>query len=144
MTVIHDWDEAGYLASLRDSLETAEKEAAEEIEKRARKYLSAAKGHGDSAPKLEGALKVAKSEYENGGYVVGVFDSSPPAKWEDSVGARAIYYEFGHAAPYTRAANKGHKKRTVEELVTTPKPFLLEDLKNVSRSFKRKVDEVLS
>ena len=143
MTIIHDWDEAGFIAAVAATVEVAEEAGAEMVEKTARNYLSRAKGRGDDVPHMAEALKTVKSKFKDGGYIVGVFDSAPPANWADSVGARAVFYEYGHAAPYTRAANKGHKKRTAAELVTTPKPFLSAALKANRRKIKAMLDEAL-
>ena len=142
-TVIHDWNEAGFIAAVAATVEVAEEDGAKIVEKTARNYLSRAKGHGDDAPHMAEALKAVKSKYKSGGHIVGVFDTAPPARWEDSVGARAIFYEFGHAAPYTRKSNRGHKKRDASELVTTPKPFLKAALKTNRAKIKRMIDEAL-
>lgn len=140
MTVIHQWNEAGFIAKVEAAVEDAQEDLAGEVERTARSYLSRAKGHGDDAPHLAEALEVRKSKFPHGGYIVGVFDSSPPAKWADSVGARAIFYEFGHAAPYM---GRGNVKRSQISKVTTPKPFLRAALKNRIRAFKRRIDEAL-
>ena len=142
-TVIHDWDEAGFIAAVAATVEVAEEEGAAMVEKTARNYLSRAEGHGDDAPHMAEALKAVKSKYRSGGYIVGVFDPAPPAKWEDSVGARAIFFEFGHAAPYTRASNRGHKARDMSDKVATPRPFLKAALKANRAKIKRLIDEAL-
>jgi hypothetical protein len=135
-----DWDERGFLAAASAAIGAAEEDCAEMVEQTARSYLSRAKGHGDDAPHLADALKAVKSKFPQGGYIVGVFDSSPPAKWEDSVGARAVFYEYGHAAPY---AGRGNVKRANIQKATTPKPFLKAALKKRMAAIRRAIQDHL-
>lgn len=141
-----EWNERGFLSALEAAVGVAEKEAAEAIEKQARKFLAAAKGHGDDVPHLEQALKVVKSkapkkaQWVSGGYTVGVFDAAPPAKWEDSVGARAVFFEYGHAAP---GGGRGSVKRSQVVKVTAPNSFLKAAQKKTRATARRLIQEAL-
>ena len=57
-----------------------------------------------SIPVLSGdllkSLKVLPSKYGKvNGYIIGFFSSEKVDKWEKSLSARAVFVEFGHAAP---------------------------------------------
>ena len=75
------------------------------------------------------AIKVRKSRYHGGGYIIGVFDE-PTAKWEDSLGARAIFFEFGRAAPgQARSRDKAQP----------PRPFFRPALISSRREIRRRL-----
>lgn len=81
--------------------------------------------------KLSGAIEKAKSEFKNGGWIVGVFFQG--GDWVKSLAARAIFVEYGHAGPgMGKGTEKGHRsgyrKWEAGKKVTTPQPFLKNSL----------------
>ena len=63
---------------------------------------------------LRDAIKTMKSKHGKNDLIVGVFDYSKGSKWEDTLGARAVFVEYGHAGPGDARGPK----------VTTPQPFI--------------------
>jgi len=69
---------------------------------------------------LDRALRKRRSIFNNTDFIVGVFAEVTP-EWEDSLGARAIFVEFGHAAP---GMGRGNVKRSEVVKAVKPHPFL--------------------
>ena len=91
--------------------------------------------YGTGTGELERAIAVKKSQFRTsvireggGGYVIGVF-GAPTGKWEDSLGARAIYFEFGRAAPGDARGTK----------VQPPRPFMRTGLRAAKGEIRRKL-----
>jgi hypothetical protein len=82
--------------------------------------------------RMKSAIKIKKSRFKNGGYVVGVFDQS--GRWEDSLAARAIYQSYGHAAPYGGRRHVG--RRAVVKTVIGNK-FIQDSLKATRTAVRR-------
>ena len=56
---------------------------------------------------MRSAIRIKRSRFRRGGFIVGVFDKS--GKWENSLAARAIYQSYGHAKPYQGRRHVGRK-----------------------------------
>jgi len=127
MSGVTDWDDAGVLMATANVALVALEKSAKRIRARAeRNFRRTKQGTGE----LAGHVKVVRSKFPDGGYIVGVFDDSPPSRWEDSVGARAIFFEYGHAAPYR---GRAYVKRKWVRKITTPKPGLKAAFKTEKR-----------
>lgn len=89
---------------------------------------------------LASAIRLKESRYN--GYIVGVFAANT-TPWEKSLGARAVFIEFGHAAP-----NRGRGNIRRKNIVKTvsPYPFIRPALRaarsQVLRHFKRELKNV--
>ena len=79
-----------------------------------------------STGELHDSIKTRKSKYT--GWYVGVI-GEPTAEWVDSLGARAIFFEFGTAAP---GDARGEKQQP-------PRPFFKPGLRNARREIQRKL-----
>ena len=82
---------------------------------------------------LKSAIDVKKSKFKNGGYLMGVFDDSGKS-FEDSLGAIAVYVEYGHAAP-----GRGRKGKKVAK----EKPFIRPAMKSLKRAQDRFFKDIL-
>lgn len=107
-----EWHDGAVLREVGASVDFATEDGADLVLATAR-MLSP-----DDTGEMGIALDKKKSKFEDGGWIVGVFDSSIDGKWEDSLGARAVFYEYGHAGPGDARGPK----------VTEPKPFLKRSL----------------
>ena len=87
---------------------------------------------------MKSAIKIKKSRFKRGGYVVGVFDTS--GRWEDSLAARAIYQSYGHAAPF-----KGRRYVSRKSVVKTVRgnKFIKESLAATRRALPRMIKGAL-
>jgi len=98
--------------------------------------------------KLRAAIQKRKSKFKDGGYIVGVFDDAAAGgRWQDTLGARAVFVEFGHAGP-------GRGKGTVDPTgvkgkwesgakVVPPKPFLRPALKKNRTRIRKLIQDGL-
>ena len=64
---------------------------------------------------MKSAIRIKKSRFKNGGYIVGVFDTGG-GKWPDSLAARAIYQSYGHAKPYQGRGGGVKRKNIVKHV----------------------------
>ena len=118
-----------------DVLETIAKKAEDQLRPAAliienaikRKFRERTFGTGTGD--LYRAIKTKKSKYHGGGWIVGVFDK-PTARWEDSLGARAIFFEFGRAAP-------GQARSKVK--AQPPRPFIRTGLRSAKSAIRRRL-----
>lgn len=123
--------------------EEASKEIAEAIVKDAKNNLNRhirRTKKSKSRGTLGAHIQTRKSKFKDGGYLAGVFakDFRP---WEDTLGARAVFVEFGHAAPY-----KGRKYVTRKNIVKhiPPRPFLRPAIRKHKRKVKRTFNEKIN
>lgn len=95
--------------------------------------------YGTGSGELFRSIKEQKSKYKNGGYIIGVFGRRT-AQWEDSVGARAIFFEFGRAAPGygSRDTAAGRRARQANK-VQPPRPFIRTGLQSAKHEIRRKL-----
>jgi hypothetical protein len=84
---------------------------------------------GTGTGELFASIDTKKSRFKHGGYIIGVF-GQPTARWEDSLGARAIFFEFGRAAP-------GHARSKVK--AQPPRPFMRTGLRAAKSEIRRKL-----
>jgi hypothetical protein len=124
------WHGERLLSQLNRNLETVTHKTAVRIMMLARQNLMS----NDSVQSgdLIRALKVKKSKFKNGGHIVGVFGSRSD-KWENTIGGRAVFVEFGHAKPNDARGAK----------VTEEKPFFTPAVDIAKREFKRAVRKLL-
>jgi len=93
--------------------------------------------YGTGTGELFAAIKTRKSKFD--GYIVGVF-GTPTARWVDSLGARAIFFEFGRAAPghKSRDTAAGRRARQANK-AQPPRPFFRPGLRSARREIQRKL-----
>jgi len=93
--------------------------------------------YGTGTGELYSAIKTRKSKYD--GWIVGVF-GRPMAKWEDSLGARAIFFEYGRAGPGHKSRSTAAGKRARQAAkVQPPRPFFRPGLYSARREIQRKL-----
>jgi len=136
--VITDWNDGKVLNHISTAIEEASKEGAELIAKEARRIVRKKSGV------LHDAIEARPSEFKDGGYVVGIFEQTPvPARWEDSLGARGVFLEYGHAAP-GKGIGTTMKflglKRTRKSVTKTVKPYPF--LRPAMKKYKRKIQQI--
>lgn len=71
-----------------------------------------------------------KSFYKNGGWVAGVFDEKK-SNWEDSVGGRAHFFEYGRS-PAGQARSPVWTRRAFGQ---PPRPFIRPAMNTMSRKY---------
>jgi len=96
------WNKSRVIAKVNDVCEKSCERGARIIAGKMRQKVPRRSG------KLARTIKVKKSKYRNGGYIVGVFHQDSGV-WEETLGARAIFVEYGHAAPYKGRKYVGRK-----------------------------------
>ena len=114
----------------KETAKTAEKQlypAAKIIEKHIKRKFEQ-RTYGTGSGELERSIGVKRSRFPGGGYIIGVF-GTPTGRWEDSLGARAIYFEFGRAAPGDARGRK----------VQPPRPFMRTGLRSAKGEIWRKL-----
>ena len=112
MTVV--WEAEKVIRGVNAATEAAEKESAEAVAKAAKSFV-----HVDTG-EIKEAITVFKSQYKNGGYIIGVFDDQAK-NFNESLGLAAISLEYGHALP--KQGRSTRKKKDIVKSVA-PRPFL--------------------
>lgn len=135
---ITSWNTRRLMRVVEDeAVEAAAKKAAIEGERVARSHL-VMQGLIRTG-QLAGGLKVEKSKFPKGGWLFGVFDKAT-AKWDDSLGARAWYNEYGHAGPGTHTGKKRTKatrRKAAAGKVVPPRPFMRPALAHIQARVQR-------
>lgn len=88
---------------------------------------------------LKDTIQVRKSKFKDGGYIAGVF-SDDSAKWEETLGARAIFVEYGHASPSRGRSNV--KRNNITKTVPA-KPFIRPALRKNRRKIAKRFEGAL-
>ena len=77
---------------------------------------------------MKGSFQARRSKYgKKGGWIYGTFGSGGGGKWEDSLGGRAVFFEYGRSAPGKGrpARNRGSWKNTgARGDGQPPRPFM--------------------
>ncbi len=95
--------------------------------------------HSGKVPgELRDAIKIMPSKYSDDAYVVGVFDNSQGGRWEDTLGARAVFVEYGHAGP-GKGKTKANRWKAGPK-VTEPQPFI----RKARNAGKRKIPRIFA
>jgi len=128
------WDDSRWRRQLADA-------ADEVLEDAAKKGVEYAKS---KCPVKTGDMKNAigheKSKYPGGGYIFGVFSSGSGGRWEDSLGARAVFVEYGHAAP---GGGRGSVRRRDVQKHVAAKPFLRPAIDRIGRELDGMLREAI-
>jgi len=125
---IVEWNAGKVLNQTEKSVEKELFPAAQIIESAIkRKFRERTFGTGTG--ELLNSISIKKSKFKGGGYIIGVF-GTPTAKWEDSLGARAIFFEFGRAAP-------GQARSKVK--AQPPRPFIRTGLRSAKSAIRRRL-----
>lgn len=121
-----DWHDKKVLNAVAASVREASKEGAKLVLRDAKRRVPVGK-----TGELKKSLGIKKSQYKDGGYIIGAFDKVAVGgffRWQDSIGARAVFVEYGHAAP---GMGKGRQNPAgpgriwkAGSKVTRPRPFL--------------------
>jgi len=127
------WNDKEVIKAAQMRVDTGLKTGAEHAAKIARRRVGVKTGE------LQSKIEVKKSQYENGGYVMGVFDSSG-VDFEDSLGARAVFLEYGHAAP--NQGRKSVKRKSIVKHVEE-RPFIRPALRSLKRIAGRLFEDKL-
>lgn len=131
-----DWNSDQLLLAVDAALDDACKDAADDAANTMRRLVSKDSGE------LANAIDARRSEFARGGYVIGIF-GTPTTRWEDSLGGRAWFLEYGHAFPgegQFSAAKKlgvGRSKVRRQNLAAksvAPKPFMRPALRRLRRT----------
>ena len=124
------WFQKEAMKEIEKQVSVASREAAEILKKQVRANLQ----KGGDFPKarrgesgLLGTVKVMKSKYRDEMHMVGVFDDGG-GEWEKTMGAQAVFVEFGHAKP----GDKGGPKHV------PAKPFFRPAIKSAKRKIYNK------
>ena len=129
-----DWNDKQVLNAAQVGIHTALKSAANYGASFAKRKVRVRTGE------LRDSIKVKPSNYRNGGYVIGVFDANK-VDFEKSKGAKAVYVEYGHAAP-NQGRGSGVKRRDITKSVK-PSPFLRPAMRAIKRNTNRFFEDVL-
>ncbi len=173
--VITWFDKEEIFQNVGAAKELASKKGAILILKAARRNLQSGKSKlsGKSTGKMFKALKIRRSKYaadrggvgtmrgeglegalsarQGSGYLVGIF-GTPISPWEDSLGATAMFYEYGRSAPgqgskaYARAYGTGKMGAYLtreRDRVQRPRPFLRPAVKKYRKAIIRLYEEEL-
>lgn len=139
------WDGEKVMKQFKAELGQVTRESADLIARTARQGLMS-NGSIDSGETI-GAIKIKRSKFKDGGYIVGVFGKES-GKWVDSLGGRAVFIEYGHAAPGKGRGGKvlggllTRKKSEVSKSVES-KPFFRPAVDAGKKQFKRAVKQAL-
>jgi hypothetical protein len=125
---IVEWNAGKVLKQTEKSVEKELFPAAQIIESAIKRKFRE-RTFGTGAGELLNAIGIRKSRFKGGGYIIGVF-AQPTAKWEDSVGARAIFFEFGRAAP-------GQARSKVK--AQPPRSFIRSGLRSAKSAIRRRL-----
>lgn len=120
-----DWHQEKFLNAAAAAVNAGSEASADIVLRRALAKVPVKTG------KLRDALDKRKSKYEGGGWLVGVFEDNPVSKWEDSIGARAVFVEYGHAGPGQGKGSEGsdgRRRKKAGNRVTEPQSFLVSSL----------------
>ena len=130
------WNADPVIKEVKKRGNTALYEAAKIVERHVKRKFKE-RTYGTGTGELFASMATRKSKYD--GWIVGVF-GQPTAKWEDSLGARAIFFEFGRAGKghKSRDTAAGRKARQANK-VQPPRPFFRPGLKSAGREIKRKL-----
>lgn len=131
--MITQWNDKEVLAAAQMKVKAGLRACAEHVEKIAERRVHVKSGD------LKAAIQVKESQFENGGYLVGVFDQSGK-QFKDSLGGRAVFVEYGHAAP-----NMGRGKVKRKSIVkSVPEyPFIRPAVRSMKRISKRFFEGIL-
>lgn len=116
MTLL-EWHDKEFLATVDAAVEVASREGAELVEKDMKRLVPVDTGE------LRNAIKIKKSKFRDGGYIVGVFENNPPADFGKSLGAKALSVEYGHAGPGAATSATGKRIKGAAK-VARPRPFI--------------------
>jgi hypothetical protein len=114
-----EWNGAECLSAIKKTCRAANKEGAKAVLSKA-KALRATDLQNISGD-LDRALDVKESKFNDTDFIVGIFAEITP-EWKDSLGARGIFVEFGHAAPHLGRGNVTPRSKIVKAV--PPHPFL--------------------
>lgn len=95
------WKDKEFLQAARAAVETASEKGADLVLRSAQRKVPVDTG------RLKRSLGKRKSKFRDGGWIVGVFDSTPGGRWRDTMGARAVFVEYGHAGPGMGKGRRG-------------------------------------
>lgn len=118
-----EWNDKEVLTAVAQAIDIATKEGAMAVAETMEKLVPVEDGE------LWSHIGIKKGKY--GGWLAGVFGPSG-AKWEDTIGGKAWFVEYGHAAPSKGKGSVG-RKNTVK--VAAPRPFM----RTALRRNKRKI-----
>ena len=104
-----------------DGVLKGSQEAAEEGVKHAERLFKG-KERGTGTGETSAGFFDFKSFYRDGGWVFGTFNKRR-GKWEDSVGGRAHFFEYGRSAP-GKGRGKTGKPQPVRQRAQRPRPFM--------------------
>jgi HK97 gp10 family phage protein len=126
-----EWNDKELISQVETIAETVCEKGAELIAADMRRKVSVKTG------KLKKTIKTKKSEYKNGGYLAGVFYEDS-AVWEETLGARAIFVEYGHAAPDLGRGNV-KRKDIVKSVPAYPfiRPAFKKNKRKIQKLFER-------
>ena len=96
------WEDKKLVARIKVACEEACREGAEAVAEDMRRKVPRKSGE------LASTIKTRKSKFKDGGWLAGIFHEDN-AVWEETMGARAIFVEYGHAAPYQGRKYAGKK-----------------------------------
>lgn len=154
--VFLDWNGPQILRAAQECIDIASKRGAEQVETDMKRYCPVLKNdeytsfaadsfgfggysHSGKVPgELRDAIKTIPSKYADGSYVVGVFDRSASGDWDETLGARAVFVEFGHAGPGKGKNKASHWKAGAK--VTKPQPFT----RKARNAGKRKIPKIFA
>jgi len=130
-----EWQPGKIINAAMAAVEVSSEEGAKLVEKDMRRFAPVDTGE------MRDAIEARASKFKNGGWIVGVFEQSPPGKWEDSLGARAVFNEYGHAAPYKGRTEKGTKLGGAK--IVPPRSFIRKALNRNKRRINKIYQEQL-
>ena len=116
-----DWNDKEVLRKVDKAIGVASKKGAELVLKKSIAAVPVGKT-GD----LKKSIKIHKSDRIKNSWAVGVF-SEMTGKWENSIAARAVFVEYGHAAPGDKRGPK----------ITKPQSFLRTPLRQSKRQLRK-------